>query len=111
MLLIAALLAVPTLDQLACSFCGPTPESTVSAKPVSHVEDDCRLNDGFETPGKSPGQEQPTHIHFCSFHSISIVLDGASIPAVQAVSEAVDNRKRRYTFRSAASIYHPPTRT
>lgn len=68
-----AVLLIPQLDQMICAFCGPGPETSMTAKPVSHSEDDCPLQDGFERQGPQAGDE-PTHIHFCTLHSTFLDL-------------------------------------
>lgn len=58
----------PAAEQLACYFCGPSSETSVTAKAVSHMEDECLLQDGFHR--EDPTSETGTmHIHFCTLHA------------------------------------------
>lgn len=101
------LLAVPTIDQLACAFCGPSPQSTRTAKAVPHTEDDCALKDGFEQKAASPDGE-PTHIHFCMLHATSVMTDDpAALPfqlSVIDIAAVFDH----YQSIPPSSLYHPP---
>ena len=75
--LVLLVLLIPQLDQMVCAFCGPGPETSMTAKQVSHSEDDCPLQDGFEREGSEAGEE-PVHIHFCTLHSTFLDLAAPS---------------------------------
>ena len=45
----------------------------MTAKEVSHVEDDCPLGDGFERESTQPSKD-PVHVHFCVLHATYLEL-------------------------------------
>jgi hypothetical protein len=108
LLSLAVFVVTPVADQLACGFCGPSAETTATAKPVPHTEDDCILQDGFERPSQSPDTES-THIHFCLLHATSIALDFAyGFDFTPEVSE-FELKSVDIEDPYAPSLFHPPT--
>ena len=107
-IVMALLLVVPLTDQLACDFCGPTPEASFNVKQVPHSEDDCVLQDGFERSGAGSESGEPIHIHFCVLHSTSVAL--------QSLEEIRFNRQvspcyvdgSLYDGEYLAHVFHPP---
>ena len=98
----------PVADQLACGFCGPSAETTATAKPVPHTEDDCILQDGFERPSQSPDTES-THIHFCLLHATSVAL--TTVGVLDFSPDVDDFEPSRLIVESSysPSFFHPPT--
>lgn len=102
-------LVVPVADQIACGeFCGPSPETTVSAKPVSHSEDECLLVDGFERPGRIPGAEEPIHIHFCTLCSTFVALLETSAPEMMQSGDAFPGPLVTFESVFAEVVPRPP---
>jgi hypothetical protein len=104
------LVIVPMLDQLACSYCGVGPETSMMAKPVSHSEDACFLLDGYECPAKSSSDnDEPIHIHFCTLHSTSIALDSGPIPNIETACTKVTVTQPSYDWIEVTHFFHPPS--
>lgn len=102
------LVAVPQADLLACANCSVSPENSKKLDPVSHLEDDCQLQDGFERDTGSSEQDEPIHIHFCVLHSTFLALS-------QKVAIYVSNRHRDISLQRSdseepltTSFYRPP---
>jgi len=97
----------PAADQLACFFCGPSPETSSTAKVVSHVEDDCILQDGFHREDPTSKTES-IHVHFCTLHATFVALtDSPQLKPVQIFNWF---RSSHEFFRSVdpTHLYHPP---
>ncbi len=97
----------PAAEQLACFFCGPSPETSSTAKAVSHLEDDCILQDGFHREDPT-SETESIHVHFCTLHATFVALtDSPQLKPVQVFSWF---RSSHGFFRSVDSshLYHPP---
>jgi len=97
----------PAAEQLACFFCGPSPETSSTAKVVSHVEDDCILQDGFHR--KDPTSETETiHVHFCTLHATFVAL--TDLPLLKPIQIFSILQSSHPSFQSVDQIrlYHPP---
>ncbi len=105
---LAIFVVTPVADHMACTFCGPSAETTATAKPVPHTEDDCILSDGFERPSQSPDSES-THIHYCLLHATSIVLDCAyGLDFTSGISD-FELKSVEIEDSYVPSFFHPPT--
>lgn len=105
--LLALFLATPVADQLACAFCGPTVETTATAKPVPHTEDDCVLQDGFERNPPFPGEE-PIHIHYCLIHATSVALADAHELEFNPEIDKLELSRGQTVDPYLPSFFHPP---
>ena len=108
LLSLAVFVVTPMADQLACTFCGPSAETTATAKPVPHTEDDCILKDGFERAPQEP-DEEPVHIHFCLIHATSVAL--TTVGVLDFSPDVGDFESSRLIVESSysPSFFHPPT--
>ena len=106
LLMIFTIVIVPMMDQLACDFCGPTPENSMTAQPVH--SDECVMKDDFKRPGPLSENGEATHIHFCVLHSTSIVLESyyPLVPNLEKSDYEINLNFRNQTL--ASLIYHPP---
>ena len=84
--LLTLFLWTPVADQAVCYFCGPSPEASSTAKAVSHVEDDCILQDGFHREDPT-AQGESIHIHFCTLHATFVAL--TLVPSLCAQFQAL----------------------
>jgi hypothetical protein len=105
--LVVVFMITPAFCQLACAFCGPSPEASATANPVPHSEDDCILNDGFErsSPG---GDDGMVHIHFCPLHATFVNLTELETVRFEPTTEPLFEVGRRYRNTDLPSPFHPP---
>ena len=96
-------------DELLCFFCGPSPETSATAQVVSHSEDDCPLQDGFEREDPT-SETESIHIHFCTLHATFV--DFTQLISVEPlqISSLLQTRNRFFHSLVATSLYHPPRR-
>ncbi|MCZ6484387.1 MAG: hypothetical protein O6826_01665 [Acidobacteria bacterium] len=97
----------PAAEQLACFFCGPSPETSVTAKAVSHMEDECLLQDGFhrEDPTSETG---PMHIHFCTLHATFVALTQTLLVEPIEIYSLFQNSHNFFESLAPIFLYHPP---
>lgn len=107
---LGVLLLVPLLDQIACAFCGPSPETSATAKAVPHSEDECILQDGFERKNTSSDTEESTHIHFCILHSTSVTVGDIAGLSPNIGSEPLVIASDTLPSLFTTSLFHPPRR-
>ncbi len=97
----------PAAEQLACYFCGPSPETSATAKVVSHLEDDCILQDGFHR--KDPTSEtESIHIHFCTLHATFVALTDLSQLKPIQISSLFQSSHKFFRSVDQTHLYHPP---
>ena len=104
----ALFLAVPVTDQLACEFCGPTPDTSFLAEEVPCFEETCVLQGGFERPETGSESEEAAHIHFCLLHSTFVALQDHDLPdfELRVFPYAVDDLI--YDGEYLNHVFHPP---
>ena len=102
------LIAVPLTDQLACDFCGPTPDGSFIARQVPHSEDECVLKDGFERAGTQSDSGETIHIHFCLLHSTFIALDSHDLVFYDRQISFYYMRTSLYDGEYLTHVFHPP---
>ena len=105
---VALLLVVPLTDQLACDFCGPTPNGSFIAKQVPHSEDDCVLKDGFERSRPSSDSGEPIHIHFCLLHSTFVALESQDLVLFERQISTYHVDGLLYEGEYLTHVFHPP---
>ncbi len=97
----------PAAEQLACFFCGPSPETSVTAKAVSHLEDDCLLQDGFHR--EDPTSETATmHIHFCTLHATFVAFTDPLFIEPTEIYSIFQNSHNFFESLGPIFLYHPP---
>ena len=106
-IVIFLLTLVPVLDQIACVYCGPTPETSMRLEAVSHLEYECLLGDGFERNSGTAGDES-IHIHYCLLHStfsslVEALLIEHTDPQEPVLAEHMAAKQPRPT-----SLFRPP---
>ena len=102
------LVLVPVTDQLACDFCGPTPDTSFIAKQAPHSEDECVLQDAFECSAPSSESGELIHIHFCLLHSTFVALESQDLILVdQQVSPCYVDASL-YDGEYLTNVFHPP---
>ena len=94
-------------DELLCFFCGPSPETSSTAKVVSHIEDDCPLQDGFEREDPT-SETESIHIHFCTLHATFVEFTQIFLVEPLQISSLFQNHNRVFHSLVATSLYHPP---
>jgi len=104
----ALLLVVPLADQLACDFCGPTPDASFVAEQVPHSEDDCLMQDGFERTGPSSESGESIHIHFCLLHSTFVALDSQDLALFEGEVSLFHLDVLLYEGEYLTHVFHPP---
>lgn len=102
------ILAVPLTDQLACDFCGPTPDGSFIAKQVPHSEDECVLKDGFERSGTRADSGETIHIHFCLLHSTFVTLDSHDLVMFERQVSRYHLDASLYDGEYLTHVFHPP---
>ena len=107
-LLVVLLLAVPQADLLACASCSANPENARMLEAVSHLEDECQLQDGFERDAGSSQQQDPIHIHFCVLHSTFLALSPGLAIQQPEIGESVSAPRSGSEDPPTATFYHPP---
>ncbi len=106
--MVLLLVGVPLTDQLACDYCGPTPEASFIAKQVPHSEDGCVLQDGFERPGAASESGESIHIHFCLLHSTSVALQSQDVILVNWQVSPCYLDGSLYDGEYLTHVFHPP---
>jgi hypothetical protein len=102
------LVLVPLTDQLACDFCGPTPDGSFIVKQVPHSEDNCVLQDGFERSGASTESGEPIHIHFCLLHSTFVALESHDLVLFEGQISPYYVDALLYDGEYLTHVFHPP---
>ena len=101
------LLVTPLLDQFVCNFCGSSPQSSHRLQAVSHVEDDCPLQDGFELEASATGSGT-THIHYCLLHSTFVALSNLPSTDVNEPYTTLQSFIRVSAHPRPSPLEHPP---
>ena len=107
LILLSLFLWTPVAEQAVCYFCGPSPETSSNAKEVSHIEDDCVLQDGFHREDPS-AETESIHIHFCTLHSTFVALTQPILIQPVQIYALFQNSHTLFQSSVPHSLYHPP---
>ena len=97
----------PVAEQAVCYFCGPSPEASSTGKAVSHIEDDCILQDGFHREDPT-AESESIHIHFCTLHATFVALTQPLLIEPLQIYALFQNSHNFFQSVVILSLYHPP---